>query len=123
MITDKLMIGLLSFQSWHSPRPGEACVHRKSAWFTRGDCSCTYGYGKTVLSPHACPPVLLEATQAVMERVGIPGSSWPDSCHASLYLNGKAHVGWHADDEDLFEGRDNPIRIVSLSLGASRIFQ
>ena len=32
-------------------------------------------------------------------------------------------MGWHADDEDMFQGWYQPIRIISMSLGAARTFQ
>eukprot|EP00415_Alexandrium_ostenfeldii_P003916 UN3916 len=32
-------------------------------------------------------------------------------------------VGWHADDEQLFQGRFRDCRIISLSLGAPRNFE
>ncbi|CAJ1328700.1 unnamed protein product [Effrenium voratum] len=32
-------------------------------------------------------------------------------------------VGWHADDEQLFQGKSRDCRIISLSLGATRSFE
>merc|ERR1712060_614764 len=49
-------------------------------------------------------------------------ATWPDSCNANLYENGSQAVGWHSDDEPLFQGLRQDIRILSLSLGQRRTF-
>jgi len=48
---------------------------------------------------------------------------WPNSANLNLYANSSQSVGWHADDESLFQGKFNDIRILSLSLGVKRTFQ
>ena len=45
----------------------------------------------------------------------------PNCCNLNLYTHGTQQVGWHDDAEQLFEADD--VRIVSLSLGASRTFE
>merc|ERR1719263_979055 len=50
-------------------------------------------------------------------------SEWPNSCNLNLYEDGGMSVGWHTDDERLFNGKFQDIRIISLSLGASRKFE
>merc|ERR1719277_595418 len=49
--------------------------------------------------------------------------SWPDCCNMNLYEDGGAGVGWHADDESLFQGKFQDILIVSLSFGVTRGFE
>ena len=46
-----------------------------------------------------------------------------NSCNINKYRDGNDCAGWHCDDEPLFETDDGQISIVSLSLGASRVFQ
>mmetsp|Transcript_102739 Transcript_102739/g.142061 ORF Transcript_102739/g.142061 Transcript_102739/m.142061 type:complete len:126 (-) Transcript_102739:24-401(-) len=48
---------------------------------------------------------------------------WPNSCNLNLYEDGAMSVGWHADDEKLFQGRYNDIRIISVSFGETRTFE
>merc|ERR1712151_1036149 len=48
---------------------------------------------------------------------------WPNSCNLHLYEDGAMSVGWHADDEKLFDGRFNDIQIISVSLGQARTFE
>ena len=52
---------------------------------------------------------------------------WPDSCNANIYEHPYEACPFHADNEALFNLRDErqnagPIRIISLSLGATRGF-
>jgi hypothetical protein len=47
----------------------------------------------------------------------------PNSVNINLYKDGTHGVGWHSDDEVLFDGLNQPIDIVSFSLGATRKFE
>merc|ERR1712172_206756 len=47
---------------------------------------------------------------------------WPNSANLNLYANGLQAVGWHADDERLFGGKERDCAIISLSLGGMREF-
>merc|ERR1719506_3300375 len=40
-----------------------------------------------------------------------------------LYTDGAMSVGWRSDDESLFEGKLKDIKVISLSLGATRTFE
>merc|ERR1711879_786973 len=65
-----------------------------------------------------------ELLQAIMPRCGLPEpKDWPDSCNLNLYEDGGSAVGWHADDESLFQGKFRDILIISLSLGVKRKFE
>merc|ERR1712241_1610832 len=48
---------------------------------------------------------------------------WPTSCNLNLYEDGDMSVGWHSDDERLFQGKFRDVRILSLSFGARRKFE
>uniref|UniRef100_A0A7S0A2R0 Fe2OG dioxygenase domain-containing protein n=1 Tax=Pyrodinium bahamense TaxID=73915 RepID=A0A7S0A2R0_9DINO len=41
----------------------------------------------------------------------------------NLYEDGQHSVGWHADNESLFQGKVRDCRIISLSLGQTRKFE
>merc|ERR1712187_713338 len=58
-----------------------------------------------------------------MPICGLQEDGWPDSCNLNLYEDGGAAVGWHADDESLFQGKFRDIMIISLSLGVTRKFE
>merc|ERR1712087_601886 len=46
-----------------------------------------------------------------------------NSCNLNLYEGGGMSVGWHSDDEALFQARFRDARIISLSLGVRRTFE
>ncbi|CAE7252564.1 Alkbh3, partial [Symbiodinium natans] len=47
---------------------------------------------------------------------------WPNSANLNYYADGTQSVGWHSDDESLFQGKVQDCSIVSLSLGGRREF-
>ena len=46
----------------------------------------------------------------------------PNSCNVNRYDGGCQSIGWHADDDKLFDAMRSSAVIISLSLGASRTF-
>lgn len=89
-----------------------------------GDCTCTYRYGGVDVEPQGFPRWMEEIMQAYMPLCGIESrEQWPNSCNLNLYKDGSMAVGWHADDEQLFQGKFRDIRILSVSLGATRTFE
>merc|ERR1712107_378973 len=67
---------------------------------------------------------MTEIMQTTMSFCGIRGrENWPNSCNLNLYEDGGMSVGWHADDEPIFQGKFRDIRVLSLSLGAKRSFE
>merc|ERR1719210_418617 len=65
-----------------------------------------------------------ELMALVMPLCGLPDSSaWPNSCNVNLYEDGGMSVGWHSDDEMLFQGKFQDALIISLSLGTTRKFE
>ncbi len=41
--------------------------------------------------------------QVVMPLCGLSPCEMPDSCNLNFYDDGGASIGWHADDEQLFQ--------------------
>lgn len=112
--------------TWESPldpRSGEP-IPRKTAWMVMSSCTCTYRYGGVDVSPQKYPPWMYELMEAYMPLCGLTErDQWPDSCNLNWYKDGSMSVGWHADDEKLFQGRQKDIRIISVSLGHTRTFE
>lgn len=118
---------------WSRPEIGDRLLPRSAAWLVYGArireeeakgqhaASLAYSYGGTKWQPIAFPDWFVDLTRQVSDACGL--SSMPDSCNANWYSNGADSVGWHADDEPLFDSIRNDTLIVSLSLGASRSFQ
>merc|ERR1711959_496187 len=66
----------------------------------------------------------VQLMSVIMPLAGIPDmSQWPNSCNLNLYDDGGMSVGWHSDDESLFQGKFQDISIISLSLGVTRTFE
>lgn len=111
---------------WDSPvdpRSGEP-LPRKTAWMVASGCTCTYRYGGVDVDPQEFSPWILELMERYMPLCGIPSKEhWPNSCNLNLYEDGCMSVGWHADDEKLFQGKFKDIRIISISLGETRTFE
>ena len=76
------------------------------------------------MPPSPFPPWMTDLMQLVMPSCGLTDpEKWPDSCNLNYYADGGHSVGWHADNEDLFMGKHIDVRIISLSLGATRRFE
>ena len=65
------------------------------------------------------PPILHELMTTVSD---VTGSVGLNSINANLYYNGANALGWHADNEQLFQAARQYADIVSISLGATRTF-
>jgi len=89
---------------------------RQTAWCTLQDgCECEYGYSDT-WQERVTDPQFLEVVEGITERIKeITGCSSLNSCNLNYYPRGGG-VGFHADDEYLFDGTRRPTCIVSLSL-------
>lgn len=85
-------------------------VPRLTAWF--GDKP--YVYSGITNAPLPWHPV----AQSIREKIERDFGDF-NSCLANLYLDGKATVGWHADDEEAIKPESV---IISVSLGAPRRF-
>lgn len=110
--------------NWSSPvgTAGRA-VPRKTAWLVRKGCECRYRYGGAEVAPQIYPKWMQDLLAKVMPMCGLPKEAqWPDSCNMNHYVQGDMSVGWHGDDEQIFQGKFQDIRIISLSLGQKRAF-
>jgi len=113
---------------WTRPLSRGMPLPRHIAWFTTKGCECIYSYGSGALSRVRCPPlhfipIIEEMRREVCKILNIPPGQEPDSVNVNLYENGQDCVGWHADDERLFQNDLGDISVVSFSLGAPREFQ
>ena len=90
---------------------------RKTAWHTLDDgCSCEYGYSDTwqeKIKSGRMKGVLAAVTETVARM--LPRGEELNCVNLNYYPSGGG-VGWHADDEFLFDGLCRPTRIVSLTL-------
>lgn len=109
---------------WQQPEGPQGPIPRKTAWMVSNGCACTYRYGSIEVPPQQFPEWMIQLMNMVMPNCGLyDRSQWPNSCNLNLYEDGAMSVGWHSDDERLFQGKFQDIRIVSLSLGCTRRFE
>jgi len=106
---------------WKQPESSIGLMPRRTGWMVSRGCECKYRYGGIEVVPQEYPKWMLELLEVAMPYCGLKDpESWPNSCNVNLYEDGSMFVGWHADDERLFQGKNRDCRIVSLSLGARR---
>ena len=91
-------------------------IPRQTLWVA--NCGCSYEYGGMQIPPQPFTDLLQEITTLVFDKLNMP---LPNCCNLNLYSHGSQQVGWHDDSEDLF--KDDDVRIISLSLGATRTFE
>jgi alkylated DNA repair dioxygenase AlkB len=120
-VLDDWMVLLSRNIAWNRPLVGARRLPRSAAWLTYGECECTYKYGGTSWPALAMEPWFLEITDAVCHACGL--KERPNSCNANFYEDGTQMVGWHSDDEPLFNATRQDSLILSLSLGATRTFE
>lgn len=110
---------------WKQPEGPLGPIPRKTAWMVApGGCTCTYRYGRIEVEPQVFPVWMQNIMRMVMPMCGLMDpASWPNSCNMNLYDDGGMSVGWHSDDEMIFQGKFMDIRIISLSFGVRRKFE
>lgn len=109
---------------WKQPEGKMGVMPRKTAWMVCKGCTCDYKYGSVCVAPQEFPEWMTSLLKIIMPSCGIAEEKdWPTSCNLNLYEDGGMSVGWHADDEMLFQGKVRDISIVSLSLGVTRKFE
>lgn len=107
---------------WRRPATLEDRVlPRSAAWLTSDSCTCTYEYGGIRFPPLSMDPWLLDITDRVCRACGL--KERPNALNANFYDSGEQTVGWHSDNEPLFDATNQDALIVSLSLGATRSFE
>lgn len=91
---------------------------RQTGWYTLDSaCTCEYGYSDTwqhQIQSEKMRQVLRDITASVVDVVGGDESEF-NSVNLNYYPQGGG-VGFHADDEFLFDGLNRETRIISLSL-------
>ncbi|CAE7213955.1 ALKBH2 [Symbiodinium sp. CCMP2592] len=96
-------------------------IPRRTIFTVFNGCSCVYKYSGVSVKPTIEPDFVAEIRKYC---VGVSGlATQPNCCNINLYRDGRDSVGWHTDDEELFEGGYKDITILSLSLGATRTFE
>lgn len=106
---------------WTNPSTTDREIPRLVSWITNPGCSCSYSYAGAHTEPQKKPNWLNELEKIVCQAFGI--DTLPDAVNINLYRNQEDCVGWHADDESLFQGLHQECTILSLSLGETRTFQ
>jgi len=123
-LTQKWEAAVRDGTEWKQPMGSHGPVPRQTAWMVKKGCSCTYRYGGLEVEPQIYPNWMLELLRHAMPLCGLTDTKdWPDCCNMNLYSDGGMSVGWHSDDERLFQGNFQDIRIISLSFGQARRFE
>lgn len=107
---------------WEQPEGPQGLLPRKTVWMVKRGCKCPYRYGGVTIHPQEFPEWMTELLRTYMPYCGKTEDEWPDSCNVNLYEDGSHAVGWHTDDETLFQSLHQDVAIVSLSLGQPRKF-
>ncbi|CAK9051783.1 unnamed protein product [Durusdinium trenchii] len=98
-------------------------VPREVIWYVSEDCAdVPYRYSGLEFPAVVYPEVMMEIREELCKLCGIPEGEYPNSCNVNIYQDGSQEVGWHSDDEVMFQGLAKDTRILSLSLGAARDF-
>ena len=122
-VTIQDMEHLMEMVEWRPLINAAGAVSRKTAWYVTPPCCCPYGYGNNIVMPQSMPPWFLQMSRRWLHEALGDHTSMPDSANLNLYEHGGHSVHWHADDERLFDGRNSDCRIISVSLGADRLFK
>eukprot|EP00930_Biecheleria_cincta_P054347 TRINITY_DN4038_c0_g1_i1.p1 TRINITY_DN4038_c0_g1~~TRINITY_DN4038_c0_g1_i1.p1 ORF type:complete len:1041 (-),score=191.24 TRINITY_DN4038_c0_g1_i1:453-3575(-) len=121
---DKYFEIIRSGTEWLQPSNDKGVMPRKTAWLVNHGCECIYKYGPFEVPAKDFPPWMLSLMSDVMPYCGLTDrKDWPNSCNMNLYEDGGSAVGWHSDDEMLFQGKYMDICIISLSFGVTRTFE
>mmetsp|Transcript_89620 Transcript_89620/g.254031 ORF Transcript_89620/g.254031 Transcript_89620/m.254031 type:complete len:333 (+) Transcript_89620:1-999(+) len=123
-VADRLFDIVKKGTPWTQPSGRWGPLPLRTAWMTQSPCTCRYGYGGAEVAPAHYPEWMKEVMEACMPLCGLTKpSQWPNSCNLNMYVDGQHSVGWHADNESLFQGRVQDCCIISLSLGQTRLFE
>jgi alkylated DNA repair dioxygenase AlkB len=96
---------------------------RKVCWYVSQEfADCPYRYSGLEYPATVYPPFMQEIMAEICKICGIPPSDYPNSCNVNIYSDHTQAVGWHSDDEVMFQGLAGDTRILSFSLGVDREF-
>ena len=94
----------------------------KTVWMVDAPCSCQYKYSSYKIPAVIMPTQIKIYAQAIAAIIGVP-TDYFNSVNINMYEDQDGAVGWHSDDEPLFQACSQMSTIASLSLGASRKFE
>ena len=118
---NQIRMSLVNELVWNrpiSPFSGQP-IKRGVAWLA--ECGCKYEYSGLSFSPQTPPTWFAKFQQQVFKAAGLEHICF-DCCNLDLYNGKEDWVDWHADNEKLFYDCSG-VPILSLSLGATRLFQ
>jgi alkylated DNA repair dioxygenase AlkB len=115
--------------AWTSAQHLGRRLLRQTAWVAfLPECTCEYGYDDTwqkLATDDRFTSLVKSIGRTIESMLGLEEGLF-NSCNLNYYPRGGG-VGFHADDEYLFDGLERDVTIVSLSLcsenGGSRLFQ
>ena len=111
--------------AWSDATYNGELLLRKTAWVVLNNkCKCDYGYSDTWQIQSTSKRLLSTIKDITNYVTKITGHQTINSCNLNYYPKGGG-VGFHADDEFLFDSLNIPACIISLSLcryGGSRKF-
>lgn len=117
-VTENLFNFLKWNVEWATSRPNFAV-----AWYTAKDHEEPYEYGLGPVRPIVFPPWLEVLKEHMMKVLGLDEANPPTGCNFNFYKDGSGALNPHSDDEDMFDGMNQEITIVSFSIGQGRTFQ
>ena len=91
---------------------------KKFIWISK--CGCSYTHSGIQFTATSPPEWFLSFEKAVFDYLNFKDHF--NCCNITFYQNGSEGLGWHADDEPLFGSSAVSKPILSLSIGASRLF-
>lgn len=121
---------LLEHAPWEQIHGKGGGTLRETCWYLHDHrCTCDYAYGSHCFRTASfSKPEFHMAMEELLEHTCTKLWPWmspedrPNCANLNLYGSAEHCVGWHADDESLFMGRDRDCPILSVSLGAPREF-
>ena len=90
---------------------------KKFMWVAECGCSCTHSGTRFTATR---PAWFSSFEKAVFEHLNLKDHF--NCCNITYYNDGSEGLGWHADDEPIFGSQAISKPILSLSVGASRLF-
>ena len=106
---------------WEEVMGKQGQIKRSSAWYVAKPCSCQYKYGGDDWPPNDFLPWMEDLCEQV--RCVFKYTTAPNAINFNEYKSGSNSLAWHADDEPLFIDKDGNTTVLSLSVGATRLFQ
>lgn len=107
--------------SWEPQFSDEGVLLRNVAWMVKPPCNCPYKYGQQSHPSSEMPQLIIDLGEHLARLCGYSDS--PDGVNCNLYAGPSSSLGWHSDNEPIHTADDGTSRIISVSFGASRMFQ